>query len=479
MNYLVCTANLGVVPLFLLAAFLFAPIALFFALRRFSVTAVLEAIYISLINKLDISKFKNLTITLLFVKVILSQCIAKSPPPDKIDLILAQGEQKEIEIKQLSKLSIGNRAILTHRYLSKTKKILIKGKQVGFSDLIFWDGKIKKIYHVYVLSKQKFLKTYQLAETLKDLNLTIDIKGPIMSAGGEINNFADYLYLHKIKEQYKDQIFFKITLNKKLKDFITSKIYEILFNNGFQSIYCQNEWLILNCFYNGDKNKKLIEQLKNDYKINFIQQESQFKQKNFTLKLKLFQIERSDGKEIQLGFDKLEASVSKIFDFGLKKLIEDNIVFLQKSNLEISTLAEPELVVNLDTPQSIEIGSEIPYQTIKTANQQVIAPVEWKFAGLKITTKFKDHFGKIKLTYQTEFTRPMGEAINGSKEKSSAIIEPGSQIKLFKIGYKTTGKSKTGIPFLTDIPILKHLFESKTDVETFKEIHGFLSFEEI
>jgi hypothetical protein len=475
------TANLGVVPLFLSAAFLLAPIALCFALRRFSVTAVLEAIGISRLKAYDLTVLKllNLTTPLLFVKVFLfcpSAAMAQMSPSD---LVLAKGEQKELSFPGLKNFSVGNQGTISYKFLPKSGKLLIKGKNVGFTDLIVWTPQGKQTLSIYVLSKQKFLKTFQLAEALKNLNLTIDIKGPVMTATGILSDFSDYLYLQKIKGQFQEQVFFKITIEKQLRNHIVGQIYKKLYANGFSSVSCQADFLDILCFYEGTQNPELLKQIANYYRVSFIQQDSRLKHKNYALKLKLVQLERMDGMEIHLGLDKLQTSVKDIFIEGIRKLIDDNTVYLSKSNMELSSLAEPEIVVNLNTPQSIEIGSQIPYQNIAQRGANIIAPITWRFAGLKIKTKITESYGKLLLEYETEFSRPVDQAITGSKETSSALLEIGSPMKIFQIGFQTTEKNRQGIPLLSEIPILKHLFESKTDKKTYKQIYGYVVLEEV
>ena len=233
------------------------------------------------------------------------------------------------------------------------------------------------------------------------------------------------------------------------------------------------------CFYEGTQNENLLKQLAGFYRVTFIQQDSRLKHKNYRLKLKLIQLEQMEGKEIHLGTDSFRTSIGDLFDFGIKKLIEDNQVFLQKSRLDLSTLAEPELIVNLSTPQLIEIGSQIPYQNIAQQGSTVIAPIDWRFAGLKIKTKITESFGKLLLEYETEFSRPVDQAINGSKEISSALLELGVPLKIFQIGFQTTAKDRRGIPLLSDIPILKHLFESKSDQASYKQIYGYVVLEPV
>jgi hypothetical protein len=481
MDYFAWTANLGVVPLFLLAAFLLAPAALCLALRRFSVTAVLEAMIISLSKSqsLVFLKLLNVTIGLVFVKALLllpSAAFAQTSPSD---LVLAKGEQKELSFKGLKKFSVGNPEVISYKLQAKTGKLLVKGKKVGFTDIVVWTKSGKETHNLYVLSKQKFLKTFQLADALKNLNLSIDIKGPIMTASGTVVEFSDYLYLQKIKSQFQDQVFFKINLDQGLRNHIIGQIYKKLYANGFSSVSCQADWLDLLCFYEGSNNQNLLKQLAGYYRVSFVEQDSRLRHKNYRLKLKLIQLEKMDGREINIGLDKLQATVGNLFEFGIRRLIDDNLIFLTRSNMDLSTLAEPELVVNLNTPQTIEIGSQIPYQNIAQQGATVIAPIDWRFAGLRIKTKVTESYGKLLLDYETEFSRPVQQAISGSKEISSALLEVGVPMKIFQIGFQTTSNAQQGIPLISEIPILKHLFESKSDQRTFKQIYGYVVLEAV
>jgi hypothetical protein len=472
--------NFGVVPLLRLAAFLLAPMALCLALRRFSVTAVLEAINISSKKNQKLLNLKlfNLTVGLLFVKAFLPECYALETSEVPKDYVLAKGEQKEISIMELKTFSVGNREVISYKLLKNRKKLLIKGKKIGFTDIVVWTSRGKIVYNLYVLSKQNFLKTFQLADALKNLNLKLDIRGPIMTASGTIHHFSDYLYLQKIKSLYNNQIFLKIKLNSKLRNQIISKIYKRLYTNQISSLSCQIEWLNISCFYHGFINEKILKELNSIYKISFIKEDSKNKNKNFRLRLKLIQLEKMNGEEIHIGLDKLRASIRDLFDQGLKKLVDDNIVYLTKAKMDLSSLAEPELILSMETPQQIEIGSQIPYQNINTQGSAVVAPIDWRFAGLKIKTKITDHFGRLLLQYETEFTRPVDQSISGSKEKASVFLEIDKPLKIFQIGFQTTSKSRQGIPFLSELPILKNIFESKSDQKTYKQIYGYVVIEE-
>jgi hypothetical protein len=83
------------------------------------------------------------------------------------------------------------------------------------------------------------------------------------------------------------------------------------------------------------------------------------------------------------------------------------------------------------------------------------------------------------LEYETEFSRPVDQAISGSREISSVLLELGSPQKIFQIGFQTTSNSRQGIPLVSQIPLLRHLFESKSDQKTYKHLYGYAVLEEV
>jgi hypothetical protein len=108
----------------------------------------------------------------------------------------------------------------------------------------------------------------------------------------------------------------------------------------------------------------------------------------------------------------------------------------------------------------------------------VLAPIDWRFAGLKLVTLMTERDGQLALDYETEFTRPSDGGISGSKEKSSVILKPGMVYKLFQIGYQSTGEDRKHLPGLKNIPLLRVLFGSRGRQNTFKRIEGYVVVEE-
>ena len=460
-------ANFGVVPLLRSAALRLAPIARCFALRRASVTAVRDAMRYSW----SIQKLSPLVVAVLL------GVVKEARTATSEDLILAKGEQREIPLQGLKNYSIGNKEVLSGRV--HQGKMLIKGRQVGFSDVVVWDAQGRHQFQVYILSKTSFLKTIQLAETLKDLGLTLNLKGQLMVVSGEITSAETWRYLHHLRRQHQDRVVFQAEAAPELRRFIASDIYRELFKSGVTRVSCQLRFLDVDCTHEAHgRAKEVMQTLELRWGARFMARESRWAQGNLRLKLKLIQFEGLDGQEISFGFSALRAKPLDLFNHGLKKLIEDNEVALAENHITLSTLAEPEALVRLDKPHTIEVGAQIPFQNVSQGQGVVLAPIDWRFAGLKLTTLLSERDGLLALDFETEFTRPSDGGISGSKEKSSVIVKPGMTYKLFHIGYQSRGEDRKHLPGLKDVPLLRVLFGSRGKQSTYKRIEGYLMVEE-
>lgn len=393
------------------------------------------------------------------------------------DLILAKGEQKEIQVPGLKNYSVGNKDVVST--LMRKGHLLVKGRQVGYSDLVVWDKDGRRTIQLYILSKTSFLKTIQLTEALKDLGLKLNLKGPLMVVEGEVTRAQDWRYLQHLRLQHKDRVVFQVEASAELRRFMAADVYRDLFAAGFSQVSCQTRFIDLECTFEGSKErlKDLQDSLKERWGVKFIQRDSHWARGNLRLKLKLIQIEKLDGQELNFGLSSLRAKPLDLFQHGLKKLIEENQIALGESHIDLSTLAEPEALVRLGKQHVIEVGAQIPYQNLSQGNGVVLAPIDWRFAGLKITTMLEERDGQLALDYETEFTRPMGNNISGSKEKSSLLLRPGETYKLFQIGYQSTGEERQNLPGLKDVPLLRVLFGSRNRNTNYKRIEGYLMVE--
>ncbi len=478
MNYLLsCTANFGVVPLFLFSAFLFFPALFTLFLRIIRVFLVLEPMLLT-----SSSKDRPIYLSFMnrYVKILLILTSILLPSSDLVaaeSIFLAKGEQQSIKLLKLGQFSIGNKDILSHKYIESKGQFLIKGKAVGFSDLILWEKGKKQVYHIYVLDKRSQLKNQQLEEILSSQKIPHELKGNLFITKGEINELGQYLLLKKLEQKFKNSLFVQSYFSNKLRNELIAKAYEQIMGIGFYDISCEDEMLTINCLLNsGDKNlKPKIKFLTDNYFIQFIHTDIKDNHRNLKVKLKFVQFERLDGEEFSFGAHKINASLGDLFDKGLRALIENNILSLSENSINVSTLAEPEITMQLEQEATIRVGSEIPYQGVNNSNQvSIISQTLWKFAGLRVKVKMTKLKEGYSLTYTNELTSPDAQNIQGSKESATLLVPLNKPTTLFKIAFRSQAESKAGIPFLNEIPLLGRIFRSSNRTDNFKHIYGYI-----
>ena len=195
-------ANFGVVPLFLLAAFLFEPAFFAFLALLFSVTHVLETIGQLLYNRLskngintnNLLCFKNLNFKPSFLPsfrpcvkgifVFLSLIQASYAE----DFVLSKGQSITLALPSLEKFNIGNKEVLSYRFNEKDKTLIIRGAKLGTSEVLIWERglSLPKEHQVFVISKAQEAKFLHLAQLLHSLGLETQVQIPHLKVSGEL-----------------------------------------------------------------------------------------------------------------------------------------------------------------------------------------------------------------------------------------------------------------------------------------------------
>ncbi len=478
MNYLSSwIANLGVVPLFLFSAFLFLPALFTLFLRIIRVFFVLEPMTTSL------SRNRPLYVTFMesYVKVFLLVfpflCYAETTQATET-IFLSKGEQKSLKVLKLGEFSIGNKDVISHKYLKDKEKFLIKGKGIGFSDLIIWSDKQKKTYHIYVTDKRTHLRNQQIKELLNFQRIPHSIKGDLVITHGKIQRLEQYLMLKKLEQNNKKTLFLQSYLGQELRNELISKVYEEIMGEGFYEISCNEELLTIKCLLNS-QDKSLtpkINYLKNNYSIEFVQTNISKEYHNYKIKLKFIQFERLDGQEFSLGLDQVQTTMQSLFEKGTRALVENNLIQLAKQNISVSTLAEPEVLMQVNKKALIKVGAEIPFSSL-VSSSNIISQTQWKFSGLQVKLALKKNKSGHEMEYQTSLTSPDAQNIKGSKESSSLFVKINKPITLFKIAFRSSARTKKSIPLLGDIPLLGRIFQSSNHQRNYKHIYGYLKVE--
>lgn len=503
--YLVFTgwiANLGVEPLLLLAAFLFAPILTFLAALLLRVTQVFETIFYLLFltfkrkskfrkdhlwrlsEKFYFSNLKYLQNFLVYVKAmitvtILSTNVSANVSSFQVDTTtMSRGSIKEIKIDNMQKYTVGNPEVIKVKALKGS--ILVRAKSLGVSDLLIWHSasKTPKKVKVFVINKKSALKSQKWLKEFRKLGIETTLIDQAILLKGTIDTQNIYTQLHFLIKQFKGTIITTgLQLSNKLKTEIFTKFTFDSLNLYSDDLGCSPNELYIVC-YKQDKNTKEITKFLNQkYLINWYPTQKKNQKKQFKIKLSLFQYENLKGSHFSLGVHKAGGILRSLINNNPLSLIENNNVNINQSDFLFSTLAEPTVTGRFNKKIEIKLGSEIPF--VDTNNLGSINR-EWRFAGLNIQMVVEQEGNNYIINYKNGISHP-GEqnSIQSNSQESSIRLKENHGQVMFEIGYLVNNREIEGLPGVSNIPILKHLFSSRKKQKIYKKVIGVVTVKEI
>lgn len=482
LDYFTWIANLGVVPLFLLDAFLLAPDAFFLFALLIDVTAVLE----TMINLLKIHKYNEYC----FLTFIRAPKVAKFPQCVKtivafcivsvIFIVPSMAEESQIPIGKtqfqrysgLLSYSVKNPEFVNVHFNKEKNLMAITGLKAGRTEIALnFEDKTQKRWEIFVhqsFKDNQFLAIHGLSYfTLKDEIILL----------GQIDNMGSYLSLKNLSLSQKQWNFKLLTLKPELEEKIWHQVHLQFFKNKFYDVKCDFINIRIVCLENTflTIDEKFIKSMEEKWFLEIKQVPQNILNENFEIKLKLVQMEKQNGTDIHLGLDQLSGNLNDFFTLPIKTIIGKNQVLLNSQDINLDVLAEPRINSLANVENQFSIGSEIPF-TIKSDNgrNQVI----FKFAGLLLKIKLLPHNENFVVQYSTELSKPeiVGDsvAINGNKQQSQIIVAKNVGQKLFEIEFIVDSNEKSAFPGLKNIPLLGKIFESSSQRHSYKKIIGII-----
>jgi len=503
-NYFSWTANLGVVPLFLFEAFLFAPEVFFLAALLFLVTLVLETILTLPLADHFFQKYKfhflpifsssvkafpkfcnshsALTLcTLSFLVTPQMQLMAKDTYAKQSESYsLTIGEILELKLEKNSLYSVTNKSNIKYQFTSHKNLLTVKALKLGSTEIkVHPKNGASYTIAIQIIQKSLEQKLNGIEKILREKGFKTLLTPPYIEVTGDISTPKQFYWLSKIFEEHQNNIQVDLEINKDILKKIFANIYQDFLNNHYDFIKCHLTNYKILCVHpeNLQLNDKYKNYLKKEYNIDFYENKN-FALENYQVKLKILQLEQTDGRDMKLGFDQLQGSLSDFFHSSLENIIGKNEVILKENHIHLSTLAFPQFQTTLKEESMIQLGSEVPV----TINNKGRNMVQWKFSGLKIKIKLDEYLNKLKVQYETELTKPTGDTsggVAGNIGKSNVMISLNKPIKIFDISLKTDGKTIDQLPYLSNIPLIGEIFKSKSQSENFKTIIGFIEITKI
>ncbi len=490
LNYLAWIANFGVVPLFLFAAFLFAPELFFLAALLFFVTLVLETIFQLLSSQhknvcysklrryfLPISGRSVKSFFVIFSQFLLLEYSIGAKESSNETVNLRAGEIKVIKIEAKQRYFNGNKGILKIKESAKQQELSLLALKPGNTVLHIYDhGAIFKKYFIKIIDAR--LESEKILEELQDLSVKVRIIGDKIALTGEVTEYDEFEKINQyIKSFSQKLILSELSYSDVLKKEIIAKVYQQVFLHNLYSANCFFDRIEVVCKINQSDLKEAIDinHLNKNFIARFEINHDLSNRQNFRFKIKIIQIENLKSEELSLGLNQLDTNLKEILNSPLTDIISKNSIKLKNANVQLSTLAEPEIICQLNEKSEFQLGNENPYKTSESQR----AKIEWKFSGLKIEFKLQKYNEQFYLEYQSELTSPgSDQSINGSKGKSQVKLNLKSPIMLFQISMKNNSIDQGSMPFLGKIPIIGNLFKSQNKNQNMKSLYAIVEVSE-
>lgn len=481
-------ANLGVVPLFLFAAFLFLPALTFLAALLFLVTRVFETIYplqlstsavqFSIRNKVLPSRSSAVkTFILISASCLFTLSPQSLQATEKTTIILSKGQHYEIDFKGHTNYSITNKDTVSHKLNVKKAKILIKGKKLGFSEVILWkNSNTKTVLKIYVLHKNRHLKIVQLGETFEQMGLNIKLIGPVLKITGTVGDYPTYKKIKQLIAKNNEQIISKATLSKNLKSYILSEIYSDFLKRYIDSIDCQIYHLNIECNYSNHTNLKFEKILEKKFFVEFNNLGIETRNSNLRVTFEIKKLSLLTSENINPGLNKFQGKIQDIINNDLKTPISKNEFNFNGIQGHLSTIAKPSMLLIPGIESKVLLGSEIPF------DQGEDKGTGFKFAGLKITTRVEPKGKSFLCKFNIQLSKPTSQGSNSfedNQQSSQIIVTENSPIQVFNIEITNDFSQKEMTPFISKFPLLGKLFQSYSDGNSVERIIAYVRIERI
>jgi general secretion pathway protein D len=165
----------------------------------------------------------------------------------------------------------------------------------------------------------------------------------------------------------------------------------------------------------------------------------------------------------------------------LARPLEDGMPFIQATIAaldqvtDVRSLAAPSLLVRNNATATITVGTQVPVQSsqITTGNQNVVSSAQYVSTGITLTvTPRINPGGLVYMDIQQDVSRPGARdpdistsgnpPINNKTVTSQVAVQSGQTVFLGGLISEQDAQGRSGVPFLSRVPLIGPLFGSRT-----------------
>jgi general secretion pathway protein D len=180
------------------------------------------------------------------------------------------------------------------------------------------------------------------------------------------------------------------------------------------------------------------------------------------------------------GFNFL-TTITRPLNNGGKTFVQATIAALDEVT-DVRSLAAPSLLVRNNSTATITVGTQVPVQSssISTGNQNVVSNAQYVSTGVTLTvTPRINPGGLVYMEISQDVSRPGARdpdistsgnpPINSKAVTSEVAVQSGQTVFLGGLISEQTSHGRSGVPFLSRVPIIGSLFGSKSKSNTRSE----------
>ncbi|MBI2609152.1 MAG: pilus assembly protein N-terminal domain-containing protein [Deltaproteobacteria bacterium] len=416
------------------------------------------------------------------IKITLVEALQNNTLELPQSITLGKGEQKTFIIPHLKRVALSNTQIAQVQVLPPGNEIIVQALKEGGTTLTLWTENNKNEISVSIYSYEMAQLKNEVEKLFKhteDIHIHYFNKKILIS--GWISDEKTLKLILPLKEQKNilDMTHIRSTLLSNL----ALKISSILKEKGFLHIQvlAQEETLYLEGKVESQKEYELISSLTMHVYpqfINNISTQQKF-EKMILVDVKILEIAKS--KSTQVGFDYPD----QIRIFSLNNLLRrfsntsshealDVFLHLLSEKGFGKILSNPKLVCRNGEEAQFLVGGEIPIRIISRVTSQIT----WRSYGIILKIKpFIDSQNRIFTTLNAELssldpahTTDGIPGILSRKVETSLNVHNGETIILSGLETYESSQSESGVPFLSDIPLLGNLLKTQGSLQNKKEL---------
>lgn len=378
-------------------------------------------------------------------------------------IVLGVGAEKLIKINPGTTIRLTNSKITLVQDLGRNLRLV--GKRPG-DGLLLIQG---KSYEIKIIEKPQFMFYQSLIPILKNMmGLEVDIVNKQVVVRGELLRFSDWQKISKVARENQAEWFFFAKMSKDIEQEANKYFTNLIFKNQLPvpSILFQPQPLVLVPKENESLKTRYSELLKtNGFKVE-TSVDSISTLPVIEIAVQIAELKKSEFLKIGI---QPPPGITGSFSNGSALNIDPSqfeiTLHAMQSKGEAKILANPRLICRSGKEAQFLAGGEFP---IKIFNYK-ISDIHWKKHGIVLNIKPNaDHRGRMSLYVNAEISiidnAHVVDGIPGllvNRVETYIDLTESKTIALSGLIKQDWGKTRAGIPLLSDIPILNNLFSSE------------------